>query len=193
MRIPPKPRFVQRLLVVSLVVFSGSSSVASDSASETAYSPTRGTDVVISHTEAMADSITVYPNGRGLPNGQGDATQGKALYTQHCAACHGSTGKNALNDALVGGKGTLTTPQPVRTVGSFWPYATTLFDYIQRAMPYNNPGSLEFDELYSITAYVLFLNEIIEENAQLDKSSLPLVQMPNQQGFQWLDWSAPDT
>jgi len=135
----------------------------------------------------------VYPDGQGLPEGQGNATTGKALYQQHCAACHGSSGNNSINDKLVGGAGTLDSAEPVRTVGSFWPYATTLFDYIQRAMPYNNPGSLEYDELYSITAYVLFFNNIIESDTQLDASSLPQVQMPNRHGFEWLDWTSPET
>ena len=98
---------------------------------------------------------------------------------------------SSISTALVGGTGTLTTAEPIRTVGSFWPYATTLFDYIQRAMPYNSPGSLEVDELYSITAYVLFLNEIVEEDAVLNEDSLAGVEMPNRNGFDWSNWTTP--
>jgi len=144
---------------------------------------------VISHSDAMAASITVFPDGEGLPAGAGNAKTGKALYQRHCAACHGQAGNNGINDAIAGGIGTLTSNNPVRTVGSFWPYATTLFDYIQRAMPYNNPGSLEFDELYSVTAYVLFLNKIVDEEMLLDSVSLAAVKMPNQDGFDWSGWT----
>ena len=139
----------------------------------------------ISAAQAMADSITVYPDGRGLPTGQGSARDGKILYERVCAACHGSDGKSGINAALVGGLGTLDSTTPQRTVGSFWPYATTLFDYIRRAMPYNAPGSLSTDELYAITAYVLFMNTIVEADAVLDNKSLPLVTMPNAQGFRF--------
>ena len=139
----------------------------------------------ISNAQAMADSITVYPDGRGLPSGQGSARDGKVMYDRVCAACHGNDGKSGINVALVGGLGTLDSATPQRTVGSFWPYATTLFDYIRRAMPYNAAGTLSAEETYAITAYVLFMNNIIEVNAVLDTKSLPLVTMPNAQGFRF--------
>ena len=139
----------------------------------------------ISTAQAMADSITVYPDGLGLPSGQGSAREGKVIYERVCAACHGSDGKSGINAALVGGLGALDSATPQRTVGSFWPYATTLFDYVRRAMPYNAPGSLSTDELYAITAYVLFMNTIVEADAVLDNKSLPLVTMPNAQGFRF--------
>lgn len=183
----PRTSPLKKALTLSIFLYAGlflNAAVASDA-------PALGKK--ISHSEAMADSLTVYPSGQGLPAGSGDAKTGKALYQQHCAACHGSQGRDSISTALVGGTGTLTTAEPIRTVGSFWPYATTLFDYIQRAMPYNNPGSLEFDELYSITAYVLFLNTLIEEDTVLNESSLATVEMPNKNGFDWLDWTKPDT
>ena len=141
----------------------------------------------ISNESAMSTSLTVYPDGTGLPDGQGDALTGKPLYEQHCAACHGLTGKNGINSAIAGGVGTLTASAPNKTVGSYWPYSTTLYDYIRRAMPYTAPGTLTSSELYAITAYVLRLNNIIEADALMNKTTLPAVTMPNQKGFDWLE------
>jgi len=129
--------------------------------------------------------ITVYPDGKGLPSGSGNAAQGKPLYQQHCQACHGPTGANGINDKLTGGGGTLNTNAPQKTVGSYWPYATTLFDYIRRAMPYNATGTLNDDELYAITAYVLAMNNVIDNSTTLDANTLPGVTMPNRDGFHW--------
>jgi len=97
--------------------------------------------------------------------------------------CHGSTGTEGPKDKLVGGKGTLTSAKPVKTIGSYWPYAPTAYDYIRRAMPFNEPGSLNPDEIYSVIAWLLFKNEIVPEDAVMDAKSLPLVQMPNRDGF----------
>jgi mono/diheme cytochrome c family protein len=127
--------------------------------------------------------IDVSPDGRGLPAGSGSAARGKALYEQHCAACHGAKGEGKPADQLVGGRGTLNTDKPVMTLGSYWPYATTVYDYINRSMPFNAPQSLKPDEVYSITAYLLFLNGIIGEGDVMDAASLPRVQMPNRKGF----------
>lgn len=126
---------------------------------------------------------TVMPNGDGLPPGAGTVEAGGVVFRQHCIACHGADGTGAVNDALVGGQGSLATPNPQKTVGSYWPYATTLFDYVRRAMPYQSPGILADDELYAVTAYILFLNGVIAEDATLDQENLPLVKMPNRDGF----------
>jgi hypothetical protein len=128
-------------------------------------------------------NIDVSPDGRGLPPGSGTAVTGKALYEAQCGACHGMKGEGGLANQLVGGRGTLNTDKPIMTVGSFWPYATTVYDYIYRAMPFTAPLSLKPDEVYGITAYLLFLNNIVAENQVLDASSLPKVQMPNRNGF----------
>lgn len=128
-------------------------------------------------------NIDVSPDGRGLPPGSGSATLGKPLYEQHCAACHGAKGEGKPADRLVGGRGTLNTDKPVMTVGSYWPYATIVYDYINRAMPFTAPQSLKPDEVYSIAAYLLFLNGIIAENDVMDATTLPKVQMPNRKGF----------
>ncbi len=137
----------------------------------------------LTEQELESVSLTVLPNGDGLPSGEGDARTGAELYARHCAACHGAEGEGSLNDRLVGGVGTIGTEAPVRTVGSYWPYATTIFDYVRRAMPYNAPGSLSDDEVYSLTAFLLFANGVIDEGVVIDRRSLPAVEMPNRAGF----------
>jgi mono/diheme cytochrome c family protein len=127
--------------------------------------------------------IDVRADGAGLPPGRGGVEAGRAIYAQKCAACHGATGVEGPMDALAGGAGTLATAKPVRTVGSFWPYATTLYDFIHRAMPFTQPQSLSPDETYAVTAYVLFLNHIVPKDAVLDARTLPKVRMPNRNGF----------
>ena len=133
----------------------------------------------------QAVDFTVLPDGDGLPEGSGTAVGGGDVYRQHCLACHGEGGTGGTNDPLVGGQGTLATDSPRKTVGSFWPYATTVFDYVRRAMPLQAPGSLSDDEVYAVTAYILFLNGIVEEDEIIDARSLPQVRMPNRDGFTW--------
>jgi S-disulfanyl-L-cysteine oxidoreductase SoxD len=139
----------------------------------------------MSTAEVAAIDFAVMPDGEGLPPGTGSASAGAALYQQHCLACHGEEGHDGLHDPLAGGKGTIAGPVPEKTVGSYWPYATTLFDYIRRAMPYQNPGTFSNDELYALTAYVLYLNGIVGESDRIDARSLPLVEMPNRDNFVW--------
>jgi len=127
--------------------------------------------------------IDVRPDGKGLPHGSGTAEQGKQIFADNCAACHGDNGVGGIKDRLVGGRGTLASDAPLKTVGSFWPYATTLFDYVHRAMPYQAPGSLSTDETYAVVAYILSLNGIVSAQAKLDEHSLVTVRMPNRDGF----------
>ncbi|MGM0413394.1 MAG: c-type cytochrome, partial [Pseudomonadota bacterium] len=127
--------------------------------------------------------IDVRPDGQGLPEGSGTVTEGERVYEEHCVRCHGAFGTDPGWDVLVGGQGSLDTDEPELTVGSFWPHATTLFDYTRRAMPFDNPQSLTVDELYAVTAYVLHLNDILPMDAELDAESLPEVEMPNADGF----------
>ncbi len=108
---------------------------------------------------------------------------GKTVYEAKCLACHGADGAGRPNDQLVGGQGTLREAAPIRTIGSYWPYATTVFDYIRRAMPYVTPHSLTADETYAVTAYLLALNGVIEQSAVMDASTLPKVVMPNRANF----------
>jgi len=133
--------------------------------------------------EIAAWDITVLPDGRGLPSGSGTAAEGGAVYFAKCAGCHGVKGLEGPADRLVGGICTLASKKPLKTVGSYWPYATTLFDYIRRAMPYNAPRSLTNDEVYAVSAYLLFLNGIIDPEARMDAKTLPQVKMPNRDGF----------
>jgi cytochrome c len=133
--------------------------------------------------EIAAWDMDIRPDGKGLPTGGGTAIEGEAVHGAKCAACHGVKGIKGPADPLVGGTGTLASKKPVKTVGSYWPYATTLFDYVRRAMPYNAPKSLSNDEVYAVSAYLLFLNGIIEPGARMDAKTLPLVRMPNRDGF----------
>ncbi len=133
--------------------------------------------------EIRAWNIDVVPNGEGLPPGKGTVKQGAQVFATKCAACHGATGTEGPKDRLVGGQNTLTTAKPARTIGSYWPYATTLYDYIHRAMPFNAPQSLTSDETYSVIAWLLFQNQVIAEDAVIDAQTLPKVQMPNRNGF----------
>lgn len=128
-------------------------------------------------------NIDVSPSGEGLPQGEGTVKQGAHVFAAKCAACHGPTGTEGPKDRLVGGQHTLQTPNPVRTVGSYWPYATTLYDYIHRAMPFNAPQSLTSDEVYAVIAWILHQNGVIAEEAVMDARTVPQVRMPNRNGF----------
>jgi mono/diheme cytochrome c family protein len=128
--------------------------------------------------------ISIGPDGAGLPPGRGTATEGEVVYAANCQACHGEKGVGGPNDALVGGIGSLAPGKaPVKTVGSYWPYATTLFDYIRRAMPFPETKSLTSNEIYAVSAYILSLNGIIGADDVLEAQSLPKVRMPNRDGF----------
>ena len=129
--------------------------------------------------------ISIPPDGTGLPAGQANAKQGAAVFLTRCAACHGERGEGATNDRLASGGDTLVGDQQptVKTVGGYWPYATTLFDYVRRAMPYNAPLSLTDEEVYATVAYVLFLSSIIGETDVINAQSLPQVKMPNRESF----------
>jgi S-disulfanyl-L-cysteine oxidoreductase SoxD len=138
----------------------------------------------ISQEDLAPWDISVGPDGAGLPPGSGTAKQGEAVFAAKCQACHGEKGAGRPNDRLVGGQGSLPGDQPAtKTVGSYWPYATTLFDYIRRAMPFNESKSLTNDELYSVVAYLLNLNGVIPESETMNAQSLPKVTMPNRDGF----------
>ena len=126
---------------------------------------------------------TIGPDGASLPPGSGSVGEGEVIYRNQCAACHGPGGLMPGN-ALAGGIGSLSSAAPNRTVGSYWPYATSLFDYIHRAMPYGREKTLTNSEVYSVTAYVLFLNGIVAHDIRIDANSLAKIAMPNRQGFQ---------
>src|SRR6266581_3926492 len=128
--------------------------------------------------------ISIPPDGKGLPAGSGSVSQGAAVFAQKCAACHGANAEGTPSgDRLVGGIGSLNTPMPLKTVASYWPYATTVFDYIRRAMPITNPQSLQNEEVYGLVAFILSRDNVVPMDAVMDAASLPKVQMPNRAGF----------
>jgi len=127
--------------------------------------------------------IDIDRDGNNLPPGRGSVSRGHEVFDQQCASCHGAKGEGGLGDRLVGGQGTIATPKPVRTVGSFWPYAPTLFDYIRRAMPLNAPQSLDNNDVYAVSAYILNLNGLLPADATLDAKSLSAIKMPNRSMF----------
>ena len=133
--------------------------------------------------EIAAWDVSIPPDGTGLPPGSGTPEQGAVVYAQKCQSCHGEKGAGKPNDQLVGGQGTLASKSPVRTIGSYWPYATTVFDYVRRAMPYTESKSLTNEEVYAVTAYLLHLNGIIGAQDAMDAQSLPQVKMPNRDNF----------
>jgi len=137
----------------------------------------------ISDQDLAAWDISISPSGEGLPEGGGSAADGEAVYQAKCQSCHGEKGMGKPADPLVGGVGSIGSAETMKTVGSYWPYATTLFDYTRRAMPYENPQSLSADELYAVSAYILWLNGIVERDQRLDAETLPQVEMPNREGF----------
>jgi hypothetical protein len=134
--------------------------------------------------EIQAMDIAIGTDGKELPPGSGNAKTGARLFNEKCAACHGESQEGSPQaPALVGGKGTLTSLHPKMTAGSYWPFATTIFDYIRRAMPRFAEGSLKVDEVYSLTAFILYRNDIIKEDDVIDAATLPKIKMPNRDGF----------
>ena len=168
------------VLIAALAAYA-SSSVAAD-ARKAAY----GFGAPASDAE-LARFMSPLPDGRGLPPGSGSVLEGKSLYQQQCASCHGENLQGGIGDRLVGGRGSLVNddPQqsPVKTVESYWPYATTLFDYVKRAMPPAAPDSLSNDQVYAVVAYILASAKIVSEDAVIDAKTLPKVAMPNRDGF----------
>lgn len=163
--------FMVRLAVLALVV---------------AFAPTISADVPALGepvTEQSVGSITVFADGEGLPEGSGSVGQGRALYERQCLACHGVNGVGGLNDHLAGGHVALSEVPVRRTIGSYWPYAVPVFDYVRRAMPFLNPGSLSDDETYAVVAYLLHVNGVLNEDAVLDADGLRAVRLPNRDRF----------
>lgn len=163
-------------LIVALGLIGMAAALADDG-------PGLGEELTAGQLESV--DFTIMPDGDGLPAGSGNAITGRDVYNLNCLACHGENGSGGVNDALSGGHGSLTGPRPQKTVGSFWPYATTVFDYVRRAMPFQAPGSLSNEEIYAVTAYLLFVNGIIAEDVAMNAESLPQVKMPNHENFVW--------
>lgn len=136
-----------------------------------------------SEAEVSAWDISISPDGEGLPVGRGTVEEGAEVYSIRCAECHGESGEGGDAEPLAGGYRTLRSPRPLKTVGSYWPYAPTVWDYVNRAMPFDRPGMLTSDQVYSVVAYVLFLNGIVERSAVLNEGNLADVIMPNRDSF----------
>lgn len=144
-------------------------------------------------SQELSKFFTVLPNGSGLPPGEGTAAAGRKIYAERCAHCHGDHlegSKEVGGPALVGGRDSLASDKPVKTVESYWPYTSTLYDYIWRSMPFDQPGSLTADEVYALSAYILFVGGIVDEDQVLNAKKLPQVVMPNVNGF--YDGSGPE-
>ena len=141
--------------------------------------------------EFDAAATLVLPDGRGLPNGRGSVEAGEAIYAARCLSCHGRDGRGGPGGELAGGRADLTTEQPDQTIGTYWPFATTLFDFVRRAMPYDAPWSLSDDEVYAVVAYLLSLNGLLDADAHLDASALMKIEMPNMAGFDGVEADYP--
>lgn len=162
------------LLSVSILLGLGAAVVSAQS---------YGVGRAASAEEVAAWDVTIGPEGHELPEGSGTAKDGAQVYEVRCKECHGEEGVGGDHAALIGKPEQLKETPPVKTVGSYWPYATTLFDYTRRAMPFEEPGTLTADQVYAVTAYVLYLNGLVGEDDVLDRESLPQVVMPNREGF----------
>ena len=137
-----------------------------------------------SKEDVAAWNLNVFPDGEGLPQGEGNVAEGETVYKTKCLVCHGENGLGtAVGDQLAGAQMGLTSDYPEKTIGTYWPYATTIFDVVRRSMPMTAPGSLTNNEVYSVTAYLLYLNNIINEDDVMNAETLPKVQMPNKDGF----------
>lgn len=187
-------RFLDAAIVVGTAVLlwasaatEGSAEPRSATAARSAASPLHrlGIGREAKPEEIAGWAIAIRPDGQGLPHGRGTVKGGETLYMERCAACHGEFGESAGRwPILSGGNGTLAGPEPVKSIGSYWPYASTVMDYIRRAMPFGNAQSLTDDELYAVTAYVLYLNDIIKtEDFELTDENFTSIKMPNEPNF----------
>ena len=166
------PRFAATALGIAGILLMGPLS---------AQQPRLGIPATPAQLESL--DLIIQSDGAGLPQGSGTALQGKAVYERRCQTCHGGSGEGANPSLQLVGGNMQSEGTPVRTVGSYWPFATTLYDYVRRAMPADSPKSLSNEEVYQVTAYLLYLNGIIAEDQVMDSTSLPRVQMPNRDGF----------
>ena len=142
--------------------------------------------------ETAAWDIDVRPDGKGLPDGQGDVTTGEQVFAERCASCHGDFAEGVDRwPVLAGGFQTLRSDRPVKTIGSYWPYLSTVWDYVNRAMPFGDAQSLTPDEVYAITAYLLYANDLVDDEFVLSKDNFTEVRLPNEANF--IEDSRPDT
>ncbi|MDP4005626.1 c-type cytochrome [Methylobacterium sp. NEAU K] len=165
----------------------GLAQLVTPAASQTAAETRLGVGKPVTEVELGA-YFSIPPSGKGLPAGHGSAKEGAVVFQEHCAACHGEKLQGNMApgigaDRLIGGRGSLASETPIKTTESYWPYATTLFDYIKRAMPFSSPGSLTDDQVYAVVAYILSEGHVIKTDETIDATTLPKVRMPNRDGF----------
>ncbi len=172
------PMFMRSLLISCLMLV-----ILPAQSAENKIKQGPGLGTRVSESDIAGWDTSIFPDGTGLPDGKGTVSDGEKLYNQYCIACHGPHGRGASADELSGGRLPLTLDPPDKTIGTYWPYATTLFDYILRAMPMNAPRSLKADDVYALSAYLLYVNEVIEKDAEMNSTSLLEVKMPNRDGF----------
>ncbi len=154
-------------------------------AAESAKAPHLG--IPMSKEDVAKWDLTIFPDGRGLPDGKGSAAEGKVIFDKQCASCHGAGGRGGTAEELVSEPQPLTDEAASKAIGPYWPYATTVFDFTRRSMPPNAPGSLTPDQLYAVTAYLLATNKVIDAGAEMNAKTLAAVKMPNRDGFDWID------
>lgn len=172
---------MNRKAITSILILAGTSVPGLILAADVPQSPDLGRPATPAAVARW--NMEVAPDGTGLPAGQGTARQGEKIYTTKCLSCHGKYGLGDSGDQLAGAQMGLTSDYPEKTIGNYWPYATTLFDFIRRSMPMTAPQSLSDDEVYAVTAYLLYLNNIVGEDAVLNAKTLPAIKMPNRNGF----------
>ena len=141
----------------------------------------------ISEADAQKWNLNVFPDGKGLPQGRGTAKEGRAIFEKQCESCHGPEGRGATAEELAGEPKPPTKEDPSKVIGSYWPFATTLFDFTRRSMPPATAGLLTNDEVYAVTAYLLAANKIIAGGDEMNAKTLAAVKMPNRDGFEWID------
>jgi cytochrome c len=163
-----------------MALLAASLAVAASTGASAADSPRLGKP--ISPADIVPWDITIMPDGTGLPPGSGTPAQGAPIFQAKCSACHGENGKGGVAAAVTAGPPRASLDGG-KTIANFWPYATTIFDFVRRAMPYNAPHSLKDDEVYALTAYLLSLNKIIGDNDVMNAQTLPKVKMPNRDNF----------
>ena len=172
-------RLMRRFVFIAAACFMVASAVAA--ADKSGY---YGYGQLATPEQIAGWDIDVRPDGVGLPPGSGTVEDGETLYEEQCAACHGSFGEGVGRfPSLAGGEGSLKDERPQKTVGSYWKYTSTLWDYIHRAMPFAQPESLSDDEVYAVTAYVLYLNDLVEDDFELTRENLSSIRLPNEGSF----------
>ncbi len=172
---------INKILIISVLTLTGSVVATEDQKGSSLEGPNLGQAATAEEVTAL--SINIFPNGKGLPDGSGSVAQGASIYQTKCIGCHGAGGLGGSAEPLAGAEMGLTGEWPEKTIGTLWPYATTLFDFTRRSMPMTAPGSLSNEETYAVTAYLLYLNNIVAADAVMNKETILQVKMPNANGF----------